>query len=121
MQTQPALEELKRLSMSVETRYEHIVRDEHGIPMISGTMIKVVEVVLDYLTHGWSPEEIYLQHKPYLTMGQIHSALGFYWDNKAEIDEDIRRRDERVTMLRQAAPPNPHLERIRATMRTDAR
>ena len=28
---------------------------------------------------------------PHLTMSQIHSALAYYWDFKAEMDADIQR------------------------------
>ena len=40
---------------------------------------------------GWSPEELAFQH-PYLTLGQIHSALAYYWDHQEELDHDIERR-----------------------------
>ena len=77
--------------MRIETRYEHITLDEAQVPMIAGTTIKVVELVLDHLAYGWSPEELHFQH-PYLTMGQIYSALAYYWDHKTELDQDIERR-----------------------------
>ena len=70
---------------SIETRYEHIVIDENGIAIVSGTNIKVVELVLVKLAHGWSPEELYFQH-PHLTLGQIYSALAYYWDHQEELD-----------------------------------
>ena len=41
----------------LETRYEHIVLDESGVPMIVGTTMKVIELVLDSKAYGWSPEE----------------------------------------------------------------
>ena len=40
---------------SIETRYEHIVIDESGIPIVAGTNMKVVELVLEKMAHGWSP------------------------------------------------------------------
>ena len=59
---------------SVGTKYEHITIDEKGVPFIVGTSMKVIELVSEKIAYGWSPEELYLQH-PYLTMGQIYSAL----------------------------------------------
>jgi uncharacterized protein (DUF433 family) len=106
--------------MAVDTHYEHIIRDQNGVPTIAGTTIKVVEIVQDYLVYGWSAEEIFLQHKPYLTMGQVHSALGFYWDNQVEMDADIQRRYEFAEKMRLEAPPNPHVGRLRALKRADA-
>ena len=56
-----------------ETRYEHIILSDKDVPTIAGTTMKVVELVLDHLAYGWSPEELKFQH-PHLTMGQVHSA-----------------------------------------------
>ncbi len=66
--------------------------------MIVGTTMKVVELVLDKLAYGWSPEELQFQH-PALTLGQIYSALAYYWDHQEALDEDIARRMERVDAL----------------------
>jgi len=76
--------------MPSETKYEHIVIDAEGVPTISGTTMKVVELVLNQLAYGWSPDELHFQH-PYLSMRQIHSALAYYWDHKSELDRDIER------------------------------
>ena len=84
---------------TVETRYEHIVLTELGIPLISGTTMKVIELVREQQAYGWSPEELYFQH-PYLSLGKIHSALAYYWDHKDELDEDMARRDALVENLR---------------------
>ncbi len=61
----------------VATRYEHVVLNDQSVPIISGTTMKVVELVVEQQAYGWSPEELHLQH-PYLTLGQIHSALAYY-------------------------------------------
>lgn len=81
--------------MSVATAYEHITINDVGVPIIKGTTIKVVEIVMEVKAHGWSPEEIHYQH-PNLSLGQIHSALGYYWDNRDEIEIDIDRRSRIV-------------------------
>jgi uncharacterized protein (DUF433 family) len=95
-----------------ETRYEHIILNEAHVPMITGTTMKVVELVLDHLAYGWSSEELHFQH-PHLTMGQIHSALAYYWDHKAELDQDIERRLQRIDQLQQTTP-SPPLVRVSA-------
>jgi len=33
-------------------------------------------------------------------LGQIHSALSYYWDHKEGLDRDIERRMERVEEIR---------------------
>lgn len=88
------------------TTYEHIALDQKGIPIVVGTNTKVIEIVLDKIAYGWSPEEIHYQH-PHLSLGQIYSALAYYWDHQDELDNDIQRRLEFVEGLRQSAHPTP--------------
>lgn len=99
--------------MAVLTPYQHIELDDNQIPMISGSSMKVAELVLDHLAYGWSPEELQYQH-PYLTMGEIHSALAYYWDHQRELDADIEKRMTRVRELQQSTPPSPFVARLRA-------
>lgn len=99
--------------MLSETRYEHIMLDEAHVPLIAGTRVKVIELVLDHLAYGWSPEELHFQH-PHLTMGQIHSALAYYWDHKSELDQDMERRRQLVDQLRRTGPSSPLVERLKA-------
>jgi uncharacterized protein (DUF433 family) len=98
---------------TVETRYEHIVLEDGKVPTIAGTTMKVIELVTAQLAYGWSPDELAFQH-PYLTLGQIHSALAYYWDHQAELDEDMARRLARVDELRASTPVLPIVERLRA-------
>jgi uncharacterized protein (DUF433 family) len=69
----------------------HVELDEHGVAWIEGTRVKVIEVAIDKIVHGSSPEEIHFQY-PHLSLAQIHAALAFYYDNQAELDADIKRR-----------------------------
>ncbi len=64
--------------------------DDRGIAWIAGTKVKVMEVVLDKIAYGSSPEEIHFQH-PYLSLAQIHGALTYYYENQERVDEQIRR------------------------------
>lgn len=98
-----------------ETRYEHVVLDDAGTPRIAGTTTKVVELALSYLASGASPEELHFNF-PYLTLGQIYSALAYYWDHQASLDEDIRARLERVEELEARLPTPPAIARLRATL-----
>ena len=97
----------------VETRYEHIALDDVGIPLIVGTTMKVIELILEQTAYGWSAEELHFQH-PYLSLGQIHSALAYYWDHKDELDQDIERRQERVAELRRMTPQSPLIARLKS-------
>ena len=104
----------------VETRYEHIVVDEDGVPWIRDANMKVVELVLDQQAYGGTPEQLQEQH-PYLTLGQIYSALAYYWDHRAELDADIERRLQRVEDLQRETSPSAFVERLRRNGRLPAR
>jgi uncharacterized protein (DUF433 family) len=93
--------------------YEHIEFDAAGTPIIVGTTMKVVELVTAHLAHGWSPAELHFQH-PYLTLGQIHAALAYYWDHQAALDAEIERRWQLSEQARQEAGPSPLAARLRA-------
>jgi uncharacterized protein (DUF433 family) len=89
------------------------VLDETKTPVIEGTAMKVIEVVLDSRSYGWSPEELRFQH-PHLTLGQIHSALAYYWDHQKELDQDIARRLQQVDQIKQTLEPVPLETRLKA-------
>jgi hypothetical protein len=76
--------------------------------------MKVVELVLDAKAYGWSPEELHFQHV-HLTMGQICSALAYYWDHQEEVDRDIERRLRVVeTIEREQKRPTKLEKRLKA-------
>jgi uncharacterized protein (DUF433 family) len=89
----------------VATRYQHIVMDENGVPVIGGTTMKVVELVAERLGYGWSPEELHFQH-PYLSMAQVHSALAYYFDHQEELDNDVERRLLEADRIRKRILPS---------------
>jgi len=96
---------------SVRTQYEHIVLEDN-VPVIAGTTMKVVELVLEKTAYGWSPEELHFQH-PDLSLGQIHSALAYYWDHSPELERDLELRLQFVERARQAGSPFLTAERLR--------
>jgi uncharacterized protein (DUF433 family) len=98
---------------TIETRYEHIVLQDGQVPQIAGTTMKVVELVTAQQAHGWSPEELAFQF-PDLTLGQVHSALAYYWDHQEALDREIARRLELADDLQRRGPLAPVLARLRA-------
>lgn len=95
------------------TTYEHVQLNADGMPIIAGTTMKVVELVMAQMAYGWSPEELHFQH-PYLTLGQIHSALAYYWDHKEVLDADIERRLNQAEKARQAVGESPLAAKLRS-------
>lgn len=99
--------------MSTATQYRYIQLDEKQVPVIAGTTMKVVELVIAQRAYGWTPEEIHVNHR-YLTMAQIHSALAYYWDHKELLDQDIQRRDDYARQLQEKAGESAFALRLRS-------
>lgn len=68
--------------------YPHIEVGPNGRLYIAGTPFKVRQIVLDHIAYRWGAEEIQREH-PQLTLGQIHIALGYYYDHKEALDREI--------------------------------
>jgi uncharacterized protein (DUF433 family) len=98
--------------MLAETRYEHVVLNEAHVPLISGTTMKVVELVLAQAAYGWTAEELHMQF-PHLTLGQIYSALAYYWDHREELDGDIEDRIRKADAIRKSVPVSPLIKRLK--------
>jgi len=79
------------MSLSQETVISHVVATPEtcgGAPRISGTRIRVSQIVI-MTEQGMSPDEI-ISSLPHLTLGQVHGALSYYHDHRQVIDEEIR-------------------------------
>jgi uncharacterized protein (DUF433 family) len=72
--------------------------DHEGVAWIGGTKVKVTEVVLDKIAHGWSPEETHLEHSN-LSLVQVYAALTYYYENQTRLATQIRDRLEAVEKL----------------------
>ena len=76
--------------------YPHVLK-EHGKParLEEHPRVRVAQIVMDYLAYGWSADEIHRQH-PHLALAEVHAAMGYYYDNQAEIDAEIAAELEEV-------------------------
>src|SRR5687768_311802 len=76
--------------------YPHIV-NEDGKParLENHPRVRVAQIVMDYLAYGWSADEIHRQHS-HLALAEVHAAMGYYYDNQAEIDAEIAAELEEV-------------------------
>lgn len=61
---------------------------------VDDTNVKVVELALDHLAYGLIADAIHEQF-PHLTLAQIHAALAFFYDQQAEFEQEILRREGR--------------------------
>jgi uncharacterized protein (DUF433 family) len=95
---------------TLETAHIHL--DTAGVAWIDDTNIKVIEVALDHLAHGSSPEEIHFQY-PHLSMAQIYAALSYYYDHQLELDAEIEQQVKEVESLTAKAGDSPFRQRLR--------
>ena len=97
----------------VETKYEHVILDEDNVPIIANTNTKVIELILDKIAYGWSPEELRFQH-PHLTLGQIYSALAYYSDHQEVLDRVIEQQLKHVDQMEKNAQKTPLIAKLKA-------
>ena len=90
--------------MLTATEMPHIRMDENGRAWIDTTSVKVIEVVLDHLAYGWTPEEMHLQH-PNLSVAQLYAAMAYYHEHRTEMDAQIENGLSRADKLHAGAQP----------------
>lgn len=79
----------KAKSVSTNTAYPHIEKPVGEPARLRSTpRVRIAQIVMDYLAHGWSPEEMCRQH-PGLRLAEIHAAMAYYYDEQSEIDAEI--------------------------------
>lgn len=59
-----------------------------GKPCISGTGLRVTDLVIAHLFHKRSPDEIAVDYG--VSLPQVYASLAYYYQHKEELDEDIR-------------------------------
>jgi len=91
--------------------------DEQGIGWISDTKVKVIEVAIDKLVHGSSPEDIHFQY-PHLSLAQVYAALAYYYEHQNELDSEIQRRWQEVNEMAALEANTPLQQRLRELRRT---
>ncbi len=77
--------------MAVEVTYPHIAKAPDGTAHLARVpRVRVAQIVMDYLIHGWSVEEMCRQY-PYLKPAEAHAAMAYYYDHREEIEDEIAR------------------------------
>lgn len=71
----------------------------NGRPCIAGTGLRVTDLVIAHLFHNRAPEELASDYE--LPMAHVHAALAYYYQHKAELDEDIRQQILRARNLKE--------------------
>lgn len=73
-----------------------------GKPRIAGHRITVQDIAIWHERLGQSPDEIASEYD--LTLAEIHAALAYYFDHRAEIDRSIAEGHAFVKALRKSTP-----------------
>jgi hypothetical protein len=45
------------------TDYKHVVLNEHQVPILEGSTMKVSKIVMAQRAYGWTLEEIHINHR----------------------------------------------------------
>ena len=88
------------------TNHPFIIRDKDicgGSPIIEGTRTRVIDIAIEYEMLGHSPDEIINSH-PHLNLPQVHDALSFYYENRAELDQKAEQDQEFIASLKKKIP-----------------
>ena len=73
-----------------------------GRPVIKGSRFPVSSIVQNY-RRGLSVEEILFEF-PHLNPAEVHDALSYYYDHRAEIDQEITELSDLDTIMRKYPP-----------------
>jgi hypothetical protein len=99
--------------MAMAIAYPHVVKED-GQParLERHPRVRVAQIVMDYLAHGWSPEEICHQYP--LGHAEVYGAMTYYHDHPPEIEAEIQAELKQLESDRQLATPSPFYLRMKA-------
>ena len=92
----------------------HIEVDDDHVARITGSRLKVIQLVMERMANGWDADQLH-RNFPHLSLGQIHAALAYYYDHRAECDAQIEASVKYVDEMRAKAGPSPVAARLRAS------
>ena len=93
--------------------YPHIAFKQNGTPIIESTRIRV-DLVAQAFQEGMTAEQIATDYPP-LTLGQIYSALAYYYDHQDEMDRKVAEDERFVEEMRLKHDSGPaFLARLRS-------
>ncbi len=88
--------------------------DEDGVMRIGQTRVTLQTVIADF-HRGASPEEI-VHHYPVLTLSQVYLVIGYYLENRQDVDAYVVRQRqlaaEARTEYESAYPNDPLRQRL---------
>ncbi len=82
-----------------------------GRPCIAGTRIRVQDIYVSHELQGMTLNEILVAY-PALTLADVHAALAYYFDHRADIQKQMQEEQAFVDAKKAATGPGP-LETLR--------
>jgi uncharacterized protein (DUF433 family) len=87
---------------------------------VMGTRIRVQDIAIMAEVRGQSPDEI-ATALPHLSLAQVHAALSYYFDHRAEIQCELKEDEDFARQMRAKLGPGPLEQRLSNPMnRSDA-
>lgn len=77
-----------------------------GRPVVAGTGVRVLDIATVMLFHQQDTDGLAAWFD--LSLAQVHAALAFYYQHKAEIDEEIRQQRELAAELKEKRVGSRH-------------
>jgi uncharacterized protein (DUF433 family) len=103
--------------MPITQTYPHIIKEPGKAARLDRhPRTRVAMIVADYLWRGWSAEEIVRQY-PYLTLGEVHAALTYFFDHREEIEDELVAEYRDVEEWKKLHPTPPLLVRLKEQTR----
>jgi hypothetical protein len=104
-------------AVPVEATYPHIVIPPGETARLERLpRLRVAQIVMDHLAHGWSVEEL-CRHHPYLRLAEAHAAMAYYFDHQREIDGEIEAEARQADTDRAAALQQPSMIALQGRLR----
>jgi len=70
----------------------------NGSPVIKGTRTRVVDIAIEYEYLNHTPDDIINAH-PHLKLEQVHDALSYYYENRNQLDQKIKKDKQLIQQL----------------------
>jgi len=80
------------LNLQTKTEHPYVAINAKicgGSPVVVGTRVRIVDIVIEYEYLNRTPDEIINAH-PHLKLEQVHDALSYYYENREEMDNKIK-------------------------------
>jgi IS30 family transposase len=100
--------------VALDLTYPHIQKPKASSARLERLpRIRVAQIVMDYLAHGWSPEEMCRQHRD-LRPAEVHAAMAYYFDHQDAIEREIEAEWVQLERERAQADSSAFAARLRA-------